>query len=239
MKILKFIKFMILGVALLMSASTAEAQNFTAQNGQVADVEGETMAIFDMFTKNKDVTDVKIGMRKKYLKDFTGILTKCSPKAKEWAATAQREGVTDFTKEITHKYTFMGYLYFKADGMAYGKKYSNGAFVSPQTMLCSPHFFVDKDGNTFVRMFCRINEIKVSDGKSVETTTTVKSGSILAPHSSVAQATSREFTTYNLDTIDIYIPTDELDDFVEHLEDLAKQMEDVKAEKKSKDNLFK
>lgn len=56
MKILKVIKFMILGVALLMSASTAEAQNFTAQNGQVADVEGETMAIFDMFTKNKDVT---------------------------------------------------------------------------------------------------------------------------------------------------------------------------------------
>ena len=221
----------------------AYGQNSSPSNGSLTTLDNQTLAIFDVSTDNKAISNVRLGMKKKGVEKLAEMISKYGKKAKDWASTAQREGVKDYEKEL---YGVMAipiadveYVSFIADGESYGKKYSNTMMSQITLSIGYPKFMVDVEGSCFMYVTANVGSLKATTGKTIETTTTVNSGGLLNPHTTVGHSTAREMSSYDLGCVHLFIPVCDIDTFVAHLNQLTHEFDNKKAAKKTTDKLFK
>lgn len=219
-------------------------QNFSPQNGSVTQWNGEPLAVFEVATDNTDITNVTIGLKKKPLDKLVGFMEKYGKKAKEWARTAKREGVKDYEKNLYGTTAMSPFVDaervgFVVGGESYTKDYSN-TFMSQDTQtLGYPVFVVNGEGDCFMYLASGVNTLKVSTGRSVQTTTTVNSSTLLNPQTAVGHSTSQEMISYDLGWVKLWISVADVDAFIQHLKQLSSDFDNKKANKKATDKLFK
>ena len=231
-------------VLLSMVSICMYAQNFSPQNGVIQQWGGESLAVFEVATDNTDVSNVTIGLKKKPLEKLVGFMEKYGKKAKEWALTAQREGVKDYDKQLYGTMALTPYVDAERIGYVVGgerftKDYSNTAMSMDTQTLGYPQFVVNSEGECFMYLSSSVGTLKVATGKSVQTTTTVNTGTLLNPHTSVGHSTSREMISYDLGWVKLWLRVADVDEFILHLKQLIRDFDNKKATKKTTDKLFK
>jgi hypothetical protein len=221
----------------------AFGQNFSPSNGSLTTLDNQTLAVFDVSTNNKAISNVRLGMKKKAVEKLADMIAKYGKKAKDWASTAQREGVKDYEKEL---YGVMSVpiadverVSFIADGESYSKKYSNTMMSQITLTIGYPKFMVNVEGSCFMYVAANVGSLKAATGKTIETTTTVNSGGLLNPQTTVGHSTAREMSSYDVGWVHLYIPVSDIDAFVAHLKQLSHEFDNKKADKKAIDKLFK
>lgn len=221
----------------------AYAQNFSPSNGTLTTWDNQTVAVFDVTTDNKSITNTRLGMKKNAVEKLADMFAKYGKKAKEWASTAQREGVKDYEKELygimSVPFADVERLSFMADGESYSKKYSNTILSQVTLNIGSPKFIVDAEGKCFMCVSANVGSLKAATGKTIETTTTVNSGGLLNPQTTVGHSTAHEMNSYDLGWLHLYISVSDIDTFVSHLKQLTREFDNKKADKKAMDKLFK
>lgn len=218
-------------------------RNFTPKNGTLDEFSGQMLAVFEVQSKNSEIANIALALKKKAVEDIAKLMAKYEKKAKEWAATAQREGVKDFDKPFYSKLkpglvdiTLLGYV---KGGNSYGRSYTNSLTTRNYLQIGYPTFLVDADGQCFITLAANVGILKEASSKSIQSSTTINGGGILSPNLTVGHTTSREVEDNNLGWVHIYVSIAELDAFIEHLNQLVRDFSKTKDNKKATDALFK
>ena len=205
------------------------------QTCSIVDSKKGPLMIFNGYCTENGYTNAKIGLKEAAVEDLIKMLKKYGKKAKEWAATAERENVTGFWKNLTpamYKGVDVRYVQFDCGGVSIWKYYDNSLMSMVNASACA-YFQVTQDGQSFfvVCVFCGNSDFKVQSGTSLVTT------SVSGNH--VSNSVTREQHEYNPGQLRFAIPTDELDAFTAQLNNAYLNFDKREKEQKNTKKLFK
>ncbi len=212
------------------------AQNYTAKNGSLLINAGDVYAVFDVEPGGEGITNSQLIFERKSVIKMVSLLKTSEKKAKKWSETAKREGVRDFYKNI-YMYANGGidvftFLYTK-DGITYGKE------TTRHFNLNSSFFKVDKNGECYVWIPCDLGSQEMPIDNTVQSTTSISEVGIINSQVAVSHSSTREKEIHELGLFTIYIKVEDLDQFLDHLNQLIVEMDDAENSSKKTNKLFK
>lgn len=229
--------------SLPMVITDSMGRNYTPQNGTLGEYGGQALAVFEVSSNCASISSTALGLGKKSLEKLIDVIETYVDKAKEWAVTAQQQGVKDFDKPFYSKLkpglvdvTRLGYV---TGGQSYSKSYTSSVRTRNYLQIGYPTFVVDSEGKCFISLASNVGIMRIASNKSIMSSTMVSSGGLLNPQTAIGHTTSREVEDYDVGWVHLYIPINEIDMFKDHLNLLVRNFEKTKDNKKETDALFK
>ena len=201
--------------------SYAQEQTFDIEDG---------LLMLNVLPDEKPYTNMRVGITRKQLIVFMKYVKKFQPKLENWAETAKRENVSKYKKDLDKAF-FADYISFEVDGLKLDRVLYHSGWHSH--CLLWLYFTVDSQRVPYfeLRTLHELSPIRLTDGKTTETTTTV------AGH--VGRVTTRNVQTYPIDQFHLSVPIDQLNDFVSKIEEKIQVLEEKKDERERQSKLFK
>lgn len=237
-QILVFALFVLLPIG--SSAVTSDVQQDNNEDYVLIHDGNDYLLILPATTSSSEITNPKLGFSKKYIQKFVGVLEKYSGKAKEWATTAKREGVTDYKKKLTYKRSDVcpKRAYYTVDGQSWYCTYNTG-FASTNWTQLEANFYVDKSGQCFFEMSCGIGERKLDVSNKVVVATATANTGVFGTRQVVGQSVVKEIKSIDCGSYYIRIPINQIDSYIQKLKQELPKFDQKKQSDKATDKLFK